>query len=217
MRRSEGVSRCSCHFKEHSLVLHLIMGNKTWSVFDVSADVEGRDGPATAKSNKKKTGFYRIRMALNNYDDAYSVSSSSLPWHSGWNETLLYQKQNTQVVSEGPHHSGWASWMLWCVFLIIWVIHFVFLWLLKADFRGVYVCVCIVLWSIVWACVGVCMEGLLRVLMRCVWSVWVSLWFWDDFVLFDILHGNCLHVDEKQERRETMNVRNKLKCRGHSY
>lgn len=131
--RFDRVSCCFCHFKEHSLVLHLIMiRHDRFLMWGQMQKV---------RVTKKKTGFYRIRMALNNHDDAYSVSSSSLPWHSGWDETLLYQKQNTQVVSEGPHHSAWASWMLWCVFLIIWVIHFVFLWLLKADFRGVYVCV----------------------------------------------------------------------------
>lgn len=91
-----------------------------------------------------------------------------------------------------------------CVCLIIWVTPFLFfLWLLEIDSRSVcmrgQVCgysVVIVLQSIVWTCVGVCMEVLVRVLMGCLWSVWVSLWFWDGFVLFDIQHGNCFHVNK---------------------
>lgn len=40
------------------------------------------------------------------------------------------------------------------------------------------------------------MEVLVRVLMGCLLSVWVSLWFRDGFVLFDIQHDNSFHVNK---------------------
>lgn len=71
--------------------------------------------------------------------------------------------------------------------------------------QGVFFLFFFLLWSVASARVGVCSGVLVRVLMVCLWSVWVSLWFGGFFFLPAFQpnrhHGNCFHVDAAKDNR----------------